>query len=103
MSDVEFRRCLPEHIAYIVAQDAQAEEHRLALLANCEHVANSTVAISGWVGLRCVGACGILDLYPGRAFGWALLSPYAAPHLRQITRHTRFVLDSYPARRIEEL
>lgn len=98
---VEFRKCYPEHLRYIVAQDAQSDEQAAVLASYADSVTGSRVALSAWFENRCLGAAGIIDVYEGRAFAWALMSKYARPHLLTITRHIKFVLGHQDIRRIE--
>lgn len=63
-------------------------------------VLKSTLAISGWYDNRCMGACGIIYHDRDNAEAWALLSKHAGPHMLQITRHVRFVLDTQNVRRL---
>lgn len=59
-------------------------------------------AISGWDGVRCVAAAGIVSLWPGRALAWALLGKNINPkNMLQLTRKVRSAMDIHPAKRIE--
>lgn len=46
-------------------------------------------------------AAGVLPIWPGRAYAWALLSIHAGRHLLECTRIARFTLDAAPYERIE--
>lgn len=98
---IEFRKCYPEHIECIVVQDVQTGEQSGLLTADAAAVVQSSVALSAWHGGRCLGAAGLVPVWAGRTLAWALLSKYAPPFMLPITRHIRFVLDTYPAKRIE--
>lgn len=98
---VEFRKCYPEHIQCILVQDVQTHEQAGLLTPDAMSVLQSNVALSAWAGGRCLGAAGLINLWPGRALAWALLSKHVGPYMLPITRHVRFVTDTYPARRIE--
>lgn len=98
---VEFRKCYPKHIEHMIVQDVQTGEQAWLLAGGVSIVEQSTIALSAWAGGRCLGAAGLLDVWPGRALAWTLLSKYAPPHMRAITRHVRFCVNAYPARRVE--
>lgn len=98
---IEFAPCHAEHLRYIVAQDVQTNEQPGLLTALAAETLEASVCLSAFVGGRCVAAAGLLDVWPGRAITWALLSRYAYEYMLAITRRMRLVMDTYPANRIE--
>lgn len=98
---VEFRRCLPGHLIYIHAQDVQKFELSIMVTPEYAEVATSHIALSAWDGNTCVGAAGLVPLYPHRALAWALLSASAGPHIGAIARKMRRVIADSPFPRIE--
>lgn len=98
---VEFTTCHEEHVKYIVAQTVQSDDHKAFLMGFSSQIAASSLSLTGWYRGRCLGAAGLIDIWDGRAYAWALFAAHAAKHMLAITRHARFVLDRHPARRIE--
>lgn len=98
---VEFRRCLPEHLQYIQVQDTQRFDQSAMLSTEYAEIATSHIALSAWVGNTCVGAAGIVPMFPHRLIAWALLGKTAGPHFPTIVRKIRHVLRDDPSPRIE--
>ena len=87
---------LAEHLAQIRPQAAQEGETRAQGLA--------VPGGDGWAAIvdgRAVAAAGLVELWPGRSYAWALLDKAAGPHMLGITRAIRSRLDASPSRRIE--
>jgi hypothetical protein len=58
-------------------------------------------AWSGFADGAAICCAGLVPLWPGRAYAWALLSEGAASHLLELTRIARFVLETSGHGRIE--
>lgn len=97
---IDFRPCALEHIRYIEAQTQQRFEYD-ASMGIAEEIVNKSIAMSAWDSWRCVAAAGVFPVWPGRAVAWACMSKHAYRHLIQINKRCLFVLDSYPAKRVE--
>lgn len=98
---IEFRPCCVEDLEYIVAQDVQTGEHAGLIGVLRAQEDQLLASVAAWHEGRVLGAAGLINVWPGRAVAWALLSKYIGPHLRECTKHIRFVLDNHPAKRIE--
>lgn len=99
--EIQYRRCVPDHFRYIEVQDAQ--RHDLAALLHTEHAeaACSHIALSAWLGNRCLGAAGIIPLWPHRAMAWAMVSRNIGAAMVPISRKVRQVVRDDPTPRIE--
>lgn len=98
---VYFATCFPEHIRAIDVQAAQVTDKAFLELPAATLILASTFARSAFVGARCVGAAGIIPMWPGRDCVWALLSGQAGPVLRPLVRRILWVLDHWPTPRVE--
>lgn len=98
---IEFVRCHPQHLWLFEPQDLQISDARAMQSPAVAGVIATTVAISGFVGPKCMGCAGIIDVKPGLALVWALLSKDAGPFMLPISRKVRRVLAAYPATRFE--
>lgn len=73
----------------------------------CPDVDPSTMAAdfgTAWTAMvegRPIGCAGLLQMWPGRAYAWALLAEDAGPHMLALTRAIRFRLAESGFRRIE--
>ena len=87
-----------EHFRQIEVQKAQRAwiEHNAPALAAGPGQAH-TVLIDG----RPVACGGVIELWPGRGYAWALLADDSGPHMHRITRTVRQFLDRAPWRRVE--
>lgn len=103
MTEVIYRPCKIEHIRLIEPQEGSAMEKGAFLMPEYSHMVDNSFAISAWVGLRCIGAAGILPIYSGRSIAWAFMSKESGKYMRQITRKVRAALDMDPTPRIEML
>lgn len=101
MTDVEFRVCQPGHLEYIDVQDEQRVDKAVMLKTDYAEIACSYIALSAWVGNECVGAAGLVKIYPHRAVAWALLSRNIGMALVPATRKIKRVLELEPIARIE--
>lgn len=98
---IEFRPYKAGHLRYVIPQAAQKAEHAKLVTQEDALEASSLVGISAWQDGVCLGAAGVLPVWKERAYAWALLSVYAAPHLMAITRKVRYVVQTFPANRVE--
>lgn len=89
----ELRACKPDHVAAVRVQDAQREEHRLAIEHGTLAVVERGLSFAGFVNGRCVGAAGVVDGY-----AWAALSPEVGPYMVTVTRLAKRVLAVQPYR-----
>lgn len=91
---VEFR---PVHLARMRAQIAQRDE--------LEHPEAMTGAFGyAWTALddgEPMACAGVVEVWQGRAYAWALLSEHAGRHMLALTREIRFRLARLPFRRVE--
>lgn len=98
---IEFAPCHPEHVVLVAPQAEQRADAAALLSPLAASVLASTVALSGFVGPRCVGCAGVVDTGPDNALVWALLSNEVGPCMLAVSRKVSRVLAAYPARRIE--
>ena len=101
MAEIRYEPCKGEHLRYIEAQAFQAQEQLVLLTPDYVEIITSNVALSAWVNNRCIGAGGIIPVFPHRAVAWALLSKSAGTYMLPITRKIRRFLDLDPTPRIE--
>jgi hypothetical protein len=99
---IEFVAFKPRHLAALKLQQAQAhaqcdmiEDHGTAV------VKHSGRAFTALLDGRPIGCAGAVELWPGRAYGWAYLSEDALRHSRAIHRYALKALARMPWRRIE--
>lgn len=84
----------PWHLSRLEVQPAQREEAQI----------QGDFHGSAWsilVGESVICSAGLMELWPGRAYAWALLSVHAGPHMLGLTRIGRSIMDASPYRRIE--
>lgn len=87
----------PSHLQAIRVQPAQAAEY-----AHADALASPTGM--GWTALvdgEPVACAGLVEVWEGRAYAWAILSDNAGPYMLPLTREIRSKLDAAPFRRIE--
>lgn len=96
---IEFVRCHPQHLWLFEPQAVQISDARAMQAPSVAGIISTTVAISGFVGTKCVGCAGIIDVTPDTALVWALLSKDAGRFMLPITRKVRRVMAAYPAPR----
>ncbi len=87
-----------EHLEQIDAQDAQ----RAWVSGNAEALAASpgtarTLLLDG----QPIASAGVVEVWPGRGYAWALLSAEAGRYMVRITRAVREFLDGSGYRRVE--
>lgn len=87
---------LPEHVAQMRAQPAQAREVNAESLA-----APFGQAWTAMLDGHPIACAGVVEVWRGRAYAWALLSDEAGPHMLRLTREIRSRLERLPFRRVE--
>jgi hypothetical protein len=97
---IRFEPCQDWHVKLIEVQDSQLDEKHWSEQIDVDLVGNS-LALSCWIDDKCVGAAGIRPIWRGRAFAWSLLGKHSGPALPAIAKKLRFVLATFPAKRIE--
>lgn len=102
MADVTFYPCAPEHIAGITPLKGE-ELAQAGFLRDdfSKYVLTEGVAMSAFVGTKCVCAAGIYPVYKHRAMAWSFMGEGAGPHMVAITRKVKQVLDSWGGERVE--
>lgn len=85
----------PEHLRRIEVQEAQRRDFML------QPDPTYGEAWTAFDGERGICSAGLLQLWPGRAYAWAVLSLHAGPYLLEITRIARFILAASTYERIE--
>ena len=99
--ELEYVKCRPEHFAYINVQDAQKEELAQVIHTDYADLMCQNLSLSVWLNSRCLGAAGIVPVYPHRAIAWALVSRDIGAALVPISRKVRRILELDPTPRIE--
>lgn len=90
-----------EHFKFIDVNEQQQQE-KAAMLSSYGQVAARHTGLEAWAGSICLGAAGLLPVYPGKfLMAWALLSRHTGPYMLGITRQVRRMLDWEAAERIE--
>lgn len=99
--EVEFRPCKPGHFEFIEVQEQQRQE--LAFVVSTDHKETlcSHVAISAWLGNKCLGAAGFVPMFSHRAIAWALIAHDIGPALVPVSRKIRHIIALDPTPRIE--
>jgi len=101
VAEITYTPCRQEHFALIAPREGQEKVIVQFLSDAFAPILASSVAISCWENHRCLGAAGIIDLTPTRAYAWSLLSAHSGPHMLIITRKVIQVLDTYKHKRVE--
>lgn len=86
----------PAHVLEITAQPAQISEVTADALA-VPYGQAWTALLDG----RPICSAGVVEVWAGRAYAWALLASDAGPHLLALTREIRCHLARLPFRRVE--
>jgi hypothetical protein len=93
MTLIPFR---PEHVEMMDVQPAQRLYIQQAEDLQCG---------DAWTGMAddgtVVGCAGLVEIWEGRAYAWAVLSAGAGRHMRAIVKAAKAKLDASPIRRIE--
>lgn len=95
--------CHKEHIYQIDMPPGLEYEKESFIKATYSKIVDTDFSLSAWEGHVCVGAAGLMQIYPHRAVAWTMLGWRTGPYMREITRKVKFILDTYPAQRIEML
>lgn len=98
---LEFMPCQAAHVQYIKPLSVQMEEYKALLTPLGAEAISKSMGLTAWHGTRCVGMAGVCQIWPGRADAWILLSEGVGEFIGPIVRKARYVLDTYPSRRIE--
>lgn len=101
MAELVYRKCLPGHLSVIEVQDAQKYDQAVLIAPEYADMACRNEAISLWHGNKCLGAAGIIPVFPHRAMAWALLSRHIGPYMHPATKKVRRFLALSPVPRIE--
>jgi len=96
-----FVKLHPEHLKHIRVADVQTTDYAMLTAPDTAAVLSTSLGMSAWASERCVGAAGLVPYWSGRYEAWALLDREAGKHALPILRKMRYVLDTFPARRIE--
>lgn len=86
----------PQHLRDMTPQAAQRVEFTPEAMA-----ADYGQAWTGMVDGKPVACAGLVEMWAGRAYAWAVLSKDVGPHLLRVTREIRFRLDAAPFGRVE--
>jgi len=98
---IRFERGYPEHVRYITPQPEQRAEWEAMLQPGMQTYIEESDPVSGWVGSKCVGICGLRPIWGHRYEGWALLSSDATDYMLPITRRVRLAIEQLPPSRVE--
>lgn len=101
MTALVFRRCYPQHIMFLHAQDVQEPEQRRVFASGEMLAMEGALAQSAWLEERCIAAAGLIPMGEGRAFAWALLGREVRPYLLTISRRIVGMLNTCEFRRVE--
>lgn len=98
---VTFTPFHPEHLAVLTPHESQQNEYRNLIGSNGIELAARSVALTAWNGARCIGAGGVFPVWAGRAEAWGIFSNQAGECMLPAVRKIRYVLHTYPTRRLE--
>lgn len=101
MAELIYRKCQVGHLSVIEVQDVQKYEQATLISPEYAEMACRNEAFSMWYGNKCLGAAGVIQVFPHRAMAWALLSRHIGPHMRPATKKVRQFLALSPIPRIE--
>lgn len=91
---------VPFEPSHALAMDVQPAQ-RMSEFSPEALAAPAGDAWTGMVDGRPVACAGLVEVWAGRAYAWALLAAYAGPHMVSITRAIRCRLARSPYRRVE--
>lgn len=97
---MEYLPFLAGHLRYLTPQPEQRVEHDALLKCDLSAMERH-VSLSAWHNNVCIGAAGVLPIWPHRAVAWMLLSDSAHRYMLPLTRKVRRVLSALPYARIE--
>tara|TARA_R100000687_G_scaffold66600_1_gene55280 strand:+ start:144 stop:584 length:441 start_codon:yes stop_codon:yes gene_type:complete len=98
---IEYRPFREGHLAYLKPQKVQAGEYQALVASGAASALEGGVALSGWAGLRCIGAAGLIHVRRERAVAWMILSEDAGAYMLPLAKKIRRVLSSVQYKRIE--
>lgn len=93
---MHFTRFHSQHLRLFTPQPVQVREYAYLLQPNVGAALETTLAMTGWDGSRCLGCAGVVSEDPGAGYAWAMLSVEAGPHMLAITRHVRYTFSKLP-------
>jgi hypothetical protein len=91
----------PEHLGKLKLQSAQAYLGELMTGEQAAIIAETGPAFSGFIDGEIIGCCGLIEQWPGRAIGWALLGQCGPRAFAMVHREAKRFLDEQDYRRIE--
>ena len=101
MSRVTYKPCHPKHIFLIKPQEGDIKNKEYYMAPDFAELITNNIALSAWIGDKCIGAAGIIDIFPHKAIAWTLLGADAGPHMLELTRKIKNFFGMYDKGRIE--
>lgn len=98
---MEFRPFKAGHLAYFKPQPHQAQSHAYVVSTGISTVYETGIALSAWDGVKCVGAGGLMPIWPHKAVAWAFLSEGIGSDMLTIVRKVRRTIAMSPYKRVE--
>lgn len=99
---LEFVAFKPQHLAALRLQAVQQASQGLMSIEHGRQIDESAGrAFTALLDGRPIGCAGVMELWPGRGYGWAYISDEATLHFRRIHRYALKALSKMPWRRIE--
>lgn len=89
------------HLQWLKPQTAQVAEHLALVNSDAADLLEGGISLSAWAHNRCVGAAGLIEIWPHRAMAWLILSEGAGPYMLPIARKVRRVVAACPYKRVE--
>ncbi len=87
----------PAHIDMLDVQDAQRIDAERRAVLSSDYGRAWTAEVDG----EPIACAGLIEVWEGRAYAWALIGRNAGPWMAAITRAVRRALDVAPFRRVE--
>ena len=91
----------PWHLHWLTLQPTQAHLKELLTDAHGAAIQKAGPAYTAFVGYEVIACAGIIQMWPGRAQVWSLLSDKMPDYARDIHRAVRNYLRAYRVRRLE--
>lgn len=98
---IRFETFRASHLKFIKPQAAQAEEHAMAMRSEGAYLLENPYTLSAWADYRCVGAGGLLEIWPHRALAWMILSEGAGAYMMPLVRKVRRGIKASGYKRVE--
>lgn len=93
LETMRFPAFRPEHLQEIRLQPTQAEEQvQIGDMTAVRAIDRAGLCWSAELGGAIVGACGVLPIWEGRAYGWAFIGALPAPYWTGVTRRVTHAL-----------